>query len=81
MNLTRYHWMPVRRGGRGHGVEVNLTRYPLMPVRQEFEPYQWLLLFPRAKSFTHIGVIAQYWLVPGTDSSMIYIVHNQTKIN
>jgi len=32
------------------------------------EPYQRLTLFPWARNF---NLIAQYWLVPGTDSSII----------
>jgi len=59
-----------------HGFEVTcklvarLTRSRWMPVSREFEPHQRLPLFPLARNF---NLIAYYWLVPGTDSSVIYI--------
>ena len=47
-----------------------------IPVNREFERHQKSLV---------VTLIAQYWLVPGTDSSVFYIskilFHNQTKIN
>ena len=54
-----------------------------MPVSREFEPQQKIPLFLCERNFT---LIAEYWLVPGTDSSLIYIskhcwFNNQTKMN
>ena len=34
------------------------------PVRREFKPYK---VFPKARNY--LTLIAQYWCVPGTDSS------------
>jgi len=69
-------------GGVGKWV-ARQTRNRWIPVSRDFEPNQKLLLFPWARNFT---LIAWYWLVRGTDSSVIYIskncwFHNQTKIN
>ena len=47
---------------------ARLTRW--IPVSREFEPHHRPPLFPLERNFT---LIAQYWLVPGTDSSVIYI--------
>ena len=41
-----------------------------MPVRCESKPNQRLPVFPWSRNLT---LIAQYWLVSGTDSSMIYV--------
>ena len=61
------------------GGAVGSTTDQWIPASRECEPK----LFPRPRSFT---LIAQYWLIPGTDSSMIYIskhcvFHNWTKTN
>jgi len=41
-----------------------------MSERSEFEHHQWLPLFTGAINVT---LIAQYWLIPGTGSSVICI--------
>ena len=46
------------------------TRDRWIPVSREFEPHQRPQLFPCARNFI---LIAKYLVVPGTDSSMIYI--------
>ena len=83
MPFTRstYNLVSVRNGVAQWVACLTRTRW--MPVSREFEPQQRSPLFPWARNFT---LIAKYWLVPGTDSSVIYIrkqclCHNRTKIN
>ena len=57
-----------------------LTRDRWIPLSREFEPNQRLPLFPWAR---HCNIIAKYWFVPGTDSSVFCIskyclFHNRT---
>ena len=72
-------WMQ-NAGGVAQWV-ARLTRDRWIPVSHDFEPHQRPPLFSWARNF-----IAWYWLVPWTDSSVIYIsknclFHNRTKIN
>ena len=49
---------------------ARLTHDRWIPVSCEFEHHQRPLLFHWARNLT---LIASYWLVPGTDLSMIYL--------
>ena len=47
---------------------AHLTRNQWSHVRCDFDHHQRLPLFPKARN---LSSIAQYWFVPGMDSSMI----------
>jgi len=69
-NAYQKPYLNKMRGSMAQRVALLSQNWSVM----SFKSHQRLLLYPWAKNFT---LIAKYWLVPGTDSSVILI----SKIN
>ena len=64
------HTMVTFMGAIGQSLYGGIKSYGFRVVWHDLEPNHRLPLLPRARNCT---LIAQYWLVPGTDLSIIYI--------